>query len=444
MAYTFDAAFQEKVASFYLRDDAFGHTIEGLIEPAYFENETLQQLVWVQKDYWTRYRACPTLTAYVQAYKDALAAKQIQIADPAEAKRLLGVLYGPGSCDPNDRPFVIDKIAEFARTKAIENATMVMADALVDGKQTDIEKGAVAMTNAFQVGAADVARSNNFAKRRQERTANRAALLAGTAVPTGISTGNPDLDKFLFPHNGWGRKEMSILMGPPKSGKTAAMVGFAVGAAASGKNVFYASCEVSKEIIEDRADANVSGVPVKELRSRSSEVDASVSRWAIGAGELEIQDFATGTLKVSELRRILKRFEADGIIFDLVVVDYGDIMCSERRESDKRHELSQIFRDLRALAKDFNVALLTATQTNREGTKKAAKNVTDGTDAAEDYDKVRLADVLITINASQEEKQNGEVVLYFSEMRNTEGGLRLRFNQQIDCMRFITNFIGKD
>jgi replicative DNA helicase len=448
MSYTFDAAFQEKVGSFFLRDDTFCHAVDGLIQPQYFENDTLQQLIWVQREYWDQYRACPSLQTYVQAFKDAQARKQITVADMDEAKRLLGALYAPGACTPADRQFVIDKIAEFAREKAIEGATLDMADALdqIDPakKVSAIEKAATNMTAAFGVGSVDVERAHNFKDRIKERAAKRQALAAGTAIPTGITTGCPQLDQYLFPHHGWGRKELSILMGPPKSGKTAGLVTFAKAAAGAGKNVFYASCEVSKEIIEDRLDANISRVPVKELRKRAVEVEAAGDAWAQHAGVLEIQDFPTGTLKVSELRRLLKRYESDGIIFDMIVVDYIDIMAPERRESDKRHELSQITRDLRALAKDMNAAVLTATQTNREGTRKAAKNVTDGTDVAEDYDKVRLADALITINASAEEKQNGEVVLYFSEMRNTEGGLRLRFNQEIDCMRFITNFVGLD
>lgn len=444
MTYAFDAAFQEKVATFFMRDETFAHSTDGLISSSYFENETLSALVWTQADYWASYKACPSPTAFVQHLKDSIAKKRVTINDMVEAKRLLGVVHAPGACDPADRGFITDKIVAFARTKAIENATLEMADAVDQGDDAKIEKAQGLMTSAFAVGAVDTAKAVTYNERLADRVARRKAQLLGTASSNGITTGNAKLDEFLFPHFGFGRKEMSIFMGPPKSGKTAALVTFAVGGAAAGKNVFYASCEVSEERLEDRVDACISGVPVKELAKRENEVLAAVDAFNKTAGLLEIQAFPTGQLKVSELRRILLRYKADGIEFDELFVDYIDIMAPERRENDKRHELSQIARDLRALAIEFNLALVTATQTNREGTRKAQRNVTDGTDAAEDYDKVRLADVLITINASVEERQNGEVVLYFSEMRNTEGGLRLRFNQEIDCMRFITAFVGKD
>jgi hypothetical protein len=68
----------------------------------------------------------------------------------------------------------------------------------------------------------------------------------------------------------------------------------------------------------------------------------------------------------------------------------------------------------------------------------------DGTDAADDYEVVRTADVLLTINRTEEDRENGQFVLYFSEMRNAETGLKMRFSQDLRCMRFIIDFLGYD
>lgn len=439
----FDQAFQEQLAAHFLRDDVFVQTVGSLIEPSYFDNETLAALVSVQAEYVTRYQKCCTLKTFVQVLQRMVAAKRVQIADMAEAKRLLTVIH----MDPlADRDFVIDTIAEFARMQALSNGTLVLADALDSGNRDTIDKALEVVAAAKDVGAADAQKATDYKNGLAERMAYRSARAAGTLTNGGITTGSPELDKLLTPHGGWGRKELSILMGPPKSGKTAGLLTFAVGAAAAGKKVYYASCEVGEDILGDRMDANISGVPLKELETRFKEVETEVAKWSghSSTGELVIEAFPIRTLKVSQLKRILKRFEAQGKKFDLIVVDYGDIMAPERNESDKRHELAKIYQDLRALGTTMDAAVITATQTNREGTKKAARNVTDGTDAAEDYEKVRTADVLITINASPDDRANGQVVLYFSEMRNAESGLRVRFGQDIACMRFITTFEGLD
>lgn len=441
MAAQFDDAFQEQLAAHYLRDDIFVQSAGTLVEPDYFENETLAALVAVQKTYLDRYNACPTLRTFAQVMQRMIAAKRVKIADMNEAKRLLGVIHK----DPlKDRQFVIDTIAEFARKQALANGVMVLVDALDTEDIDKINKALVVVDEAKAVGAADAAKGVDFMATRNERANFRALRSAGTFTNGGISTGSPELDAKLTPHRGWGRKELTILMAPPKGGKTAAMIHFAKEAVESGKNVFYASCEVSEDIIGDRLDANISGVPLKELESRAAEVDKELATWEAkpGAGKFIVQAFPIRTLKVSELTRILKRYEAQGINFDMIVVDYLGILKPDQRYDEKRFGLADIGQDLRAMATIFNAAVLTAYQTNREGTRKAGRNVADGTDAADDYEVVRTADALITLNADEDMKQRGEIVLYFSEMRNAESGIRLRYGCDFSCMRFLNGFVG--
>ena len=439
----FDQAFQEQLAAHYLRDDVFVQSVGSLVLPDYFENETLAALVAIQKIYLERYGSCCTLNTYVQVMQRLIAAKNVNVADMLEAKRLLGVIHK----DPlSDRQFVIDTIAEFARKQALTNATMGMADALDTDDETKIAKALAAVEEAKQVGATDAAVAHSYTTQRQARQQRRAQAAAGSFTNGGITTGFPELDNQLTPHRGWGRKELNILMGPPKSGKTASMITFALKAAEAGFRVFYASCEVSEDIIGDRSDANVSGVPFKELVKRQAEVDAAVEAWEKkpGLGVFDVQAFPIRTLKVSELIRVLKKKQANGQDYDLICVDYLGIMKPETVYTDKRFGLAEIGQDLRAMGTIFNAAVLTGYQTNRTGTQKAQRNVSDGTDAADDYEVVRTADVLVTINQSVDERAAGEVVLYFSEMRNAESGLRMRFNQDLKCMRFLTSFVGYD
>jgi replicative DNA helicase len=440
---TFDQAFQEQLAAHYLRDDYFVSSVGSLVEPEYFENETLGALVAVQKEYLGRYNACCTLKTFVQVLNRYVAAKRVKIADMNEAKRLMTIIWK----DPlKDRQFVIDTIADFARTQAIANSTMDLVDALDSNDPNKVNKALGSIDEAKQIGAADAKEAMDFAKGRADRIARRAAMAAGTYLSGGITTGHPELDAKLTPWRGWGRKELSILMAPPKSGKTAGMIHFGLNAAKDGRKVFYASCEVGEDIIGDRSDANISGVPLAELAKRSSDVDKAVADWEAvvdkKGGMFIVEAFPIRTLKVSELRRILKRYQQQGIDFDMVVVDYLGILKPEQHFDQMRHGIATIGQDLRAVATDFNCAMLTAFQTNREGTKKAQRNVAEGTDAAEDYEAVRTADVLITINRDEDMRQNGEVLLYFSEMRNAETGLKLRFGQDLSCMRFLIDFRG--
>jgi replicative DNA helicase len=440
---SFDQAFQEQLAAHYFRDDHFVSAAGTLIMPDYFDDPNLQALVAVQQSYLAHYGTPCTPKTFVQWLQQEIAAKRSKIADMTEAKRLLAMIY---THSLQDRQFVLDKIVEFARHQAIVQGAMDLVDALDNGKPDLVDKALQNVEAAKNVGAADTAQAIDYRRSYQERKAQRRARMNGSVSALGISTGNEELNKQLTPWQGWGRNELSILMGPPKSGKTAAMISFALCAAQAGYKVFYASHEVSEEIIGERSDANISGVPLKQLGARESEVDAAMAAWENnpGLGEFIVQAFPMNTCKVSDLHRILKKYQAQGIDFDLVVTDYLGIMAPERFYPEKRHGLAEIGKDLRGLATIFNCAVLTGYQTNRDGTKKAARTVTDGTDAADDYEVVRTADVLLTINRTEEDRENGQFVLYFSEMRNAETGLKMRFSQDLRCMRFIIDFLGYD
>lgn len=440
----FDQAFQDQLAAHFFRDDTFCHAAGDLVEPDYFDDPNLQQLVATMQRFWKHYKSCPTAKTFVQLLQSEIVAKRTKIADMTEAKRLLGVIY---THDLKDRQFVLDKIVEFARTQALTNSALDFVDALDSQKPDLIEKALKQIENAKNVGATDTAQAHDFMKGYQDRAAIRRSRLLNTGMNTGITTGCPELDKQLTPHNGWGRKELSILMAPPKGGKTAGLIHFAVAAAQAGNKVFYASCEVSEAIIGDRQDANISGIPMKELQKREAEVEQALEAWHKNRnpkGELIVQAFPIRTLKCSELTRILRKYEGQGTAFDMIVVDYLGIMKPEIAYTDKRFGLAEIGQDLRAIGTIFNAAMLTAYQTNRTGTAKAARTISDGTDAADDYEVVRTADALLTINRTEDDRDQGQFVLYFSEMRNAESGLKMRFGQNLSNMRFITDFIGYD
>jgi replicative DNA helicase len=96
---------------------------------------------------------------------------------------------------------------------------------------------------------------------------------------------------------------------------------------------------------------------------------------------------------------------------------------------------------LRGLAMKEGFALLTATQTNREGAKKAVATMTD---VAEDFNKIRIADVVISINATDEERKMNQARLYFAASRNQRSGFSVRVEQAIDRAKFIRRVLGEE
>ncbi|HGW6676511.1 TPA: hypothetical protein ACNG88_005494, partial [Klebsiella pneumoniae] len=107
----------------------------------------------------------------------------------------------------------------------------------------------------------------------------------------------------------------------------------------------------------------------------------------------------------ADLDRMLNSMKANGMIPDMVVVDYADLMRASYDLRDDRANIRSIYTDLRALYDKHNVAGITASQTNREG---GSSEVATMMHAADNIEKVRIADLVITINKTEEEEAKGE------------------------------------
>jgi replicative DNA helicase len=176
-----------------------------------------------------------------------------------------------------------------------------------------------------------------------------------------------------------------------------------------------------------------------ELTTNLNDVDEKVSALMARAGKLNLVEYPTGTMRPSDLRRLIDMHIAAGIKYDLVVVDYADIMAPDVRSQDGIENSKSIYEGLRAIAQEYNCAVLTATQTNREGFK---SSVAKAEHVAEDFNKVRIVDLMISINKTEEEAERNEARLFFAASRNQRGAFTLRIQQNLEAMRFVVKVLG--
>ncbi len=434
--YEYDEGFQEKIAGLVMRDTVFAGRTDGLIRSEYFENTIDGALVKLALDHFKVYKQIPDRTSWVEVIKDAIKAKKIRGVTGADIKDRFGVLM---KAPLADRELVIDKVADFARDRACEAAIIKCVDLKAKG---DYAACAKIMAEAAQVGASSASSTYCYWDEIENRTTYRKDLLAGTAVRNGITTGIKELDQYLY-HLGWGRKELSVLMGAAKAGKSMSLGDFAKNASLAGFNVLYVTLEVSAAIIADRTDANVSSTPIKDVGGKPFDVETKIKAMAAKGklGLLNFEEFPSGMFTPGMLRRLIETHRTKGWAYDLIVVDYADIMAPDHRSDQERENLRDIYLQLRAIAFEQNAAMLTATQTNREGAKSATAKMTD---VAEDFNKVRTADILISLNSTEPERAAGEARLYFAAHRNGKSDFTLRIKQDRSRMQFITKVIAEE
>lgn len=430
---TFGNDFKDKALALNLRDRNFCERVDGLIKPEFFDSELDRYILGLVHKHYTKYRINPSPVALSQLLKEDEASGVLrkEVAGPVKSK--IKELY---KADISDREFIIDKVAEFVRRQATVAATMQAAD-IIDANG-DLNSILPLFQKAIDVGTSDLQSAYEYTDDDaiKQRIAIRRARKDGTMAYNSVSTGFKEFDETLY-RKGFGKGELTLYMGASKAGKSIALLDHALRAAEKGHKVLFVTLEVSTEIQIDRMDANISGVKMDNLDVELDKVEDRVSKWTKRAGILKMHEFPAGTFGVSHLRRLMKKYQALGIQFDFVVVDYTDIMLPETTATEGTDRSKQVLVDIRALAQTENVAILSATQTNRTG---ASVEVVEAIHVAEDYNKIRIADLVISINCNEVERETGEARLYYAASRN-QRPVTITVKRDMSIMKHIKEVI---
>ena len=186
-----------------------------------------------------------------------------------------------------------------------------------------------------------------------------------THALTGLATGYRDLDQIT---SGLQPSDLIIVAARPSMGKTALCLNIAQRAAVNEKaTVAIFSLEMSKEQLVMRMLSSEATVDARHLRtgmlSKSDWTRLAEAIGTLAATDIFIDD--TPGINVLEMRAKLRRLAAEQKKLDLIVVDYLQLMAGSRRNENRQQEVSQISRDLKSLAKEFNVPVIALSQLSR-------------------------------------------------------------------------------
>lgn len=198
-----------------------------------------------------------------------------------------------------------------------------------------------------------------------------------------------------------------------------------------GYNVVHYTLEMSEERLGLRYDGVASNIALRELTSNIDEVKAKYKTLKkITKSHLKLKEFPTSLASIYDIEAHLEHLKLqENFIPDALIVDYGDIMKSTRTTKNLYEEQGWIFRELRGLAVKQNVAVVTATQSNR-GALKEDGGTSDliGMDkTADSMEKNRILDVLFSVTQSVQDKNDGRLNLWVAKNRNGEANKMLEF-----------------
>jgi replicative DNA helicase len=185
-----------------------------------------------------------------------------------------------------------------------------------------------------------------------------------------------DLDYFnKITKGGLPNKTLNIAMAGTGVGKSLFMCHTAAANLELGKNVLYITMEMAEERIAERIDANLMDLPIQQLETLPKNVfDKKIQRIAkTSIGKLIVKEYPTGAAHTGHFRALLNELKLKkNFIPDIIYVDYINISASARVRGlggsiNTYSYVKSIAEELRGLAVEFNVPIVSATQTTRSG-----------------------------------------------------------------------------
>lgn len=424
--FDFEEDTQKEMASCIMTDTNFMKRCNHLLKSEYFANE--MEAIFVDQAilFYTKYGECPNNIAWVQILKDLVTAGRVRDKDSAKDK-LRELL----TLKVRSKTWLLDKIAEFVKQRAVLNAYLSSAKLLAKTSDlTRFDKAEKLITSAFQTALAEESPDYDYFAEIEVRTEYRRAVASGVIKRDGIPTGVPELDSVLY-HQGWGKEELSVLMGGAKASKSFHLTFFAANAVKAGKNVLFITLENSIQVTATRLDAYLSHIGIDEQFARPEMMGLGVEKLRddTARGQFKIRAFPTGTLSPSHLQKIVEDYKADGLTFDMIVIDYLDIMTSSIRTTDVIERSNSIWVEVRAIAQAEKLAVLSATQSNREGMRSVTLEMEH---VSTDINRVRNADLVLAISRTKEERAEGKARITFAAARNNSDAFTLFVKQDLN------------
>jgi replicative DNA helicase len=369
--------FQIKIISCLLSDKVFLQTIFDIINPSYFDSDGNKLLIKMIMGYFTEYKTKPTL--------DVLKVKIDKIdSDVLKVSVVKNLKEAWRQIESEDLDYVKNKTLEFCRNQVIKSAIMESVE-LLEGQNYDGIKKVI--DEAMKAGS-----SRDIGHDYVEGLEERLTESVRDVVSTSWDVINEVMD------GGLGKGELGVIVAPAGIGKTWMLQVLGSAAVKAGLTVVHYTLELNQTYVGLRYDTVFSGVTTANIKYHQDDVKKVIERVP---GRLVIKYYPTRSATVPTLASHLKQLDIQSIKPDLVLVDYADILRDVGGAREVRHQLGNIYEDLRGMAGEFDLPVWTASQANRSSLE---EEVIDASKVAESYSKVMTADFVMSVSRKVEDK----------------------------------------
>jgi len=409
--FRWDEQFQRYILAMLVSDKHFLIQSLPLVKPNYFTDEVHKLICKLLFTHFNEYKVLPKKLWIVQEVKDAIEGKSDEVK--IHYLQELGMVYDHYTPGIESRDYLLDKIVNFAKMQSVKVAfsqcfAQIKKDPESDSTWMNIQailRDALLVDKNFDPGL-------DYFASYEERYEN----MDEEEVREVFTTGFHKIDEALL-GGGPTKGEIYSWIGLSGTGKSLALVRASVlNVTKLEKRVLYVSLEMDEGKIAERFDAQIADVDINKLNENKDLIKKAFEEEVKDKEDprlLIIKQFAPGTMDVNTLRAYLQQLSLVGFKPDLLIVDYiGEMKDYPNMPTwESRY---RIVRDLRGLASEEEVCVLTAMQPNK-GAREAQEmkdrfgnlqtGVIDDDKLADAFGQIRPLDGCWSINQTHFEKK---------------------------------------
>jgi replicative DNA helicase len=408
-----------------LTNDQYMRKVLPFVNPQYFQG-VYNQLFKTIGAFVAKYNKLPTADAL------KIEIDQSDKFNDDQYTAVMEILPNIFTKDEADEKWLLDTTEKWCQDRAIHNAIMESIS-IIDGKHKELTKNALpellskalAVTFDTNVGhdyIENVEQRYDFYHEDEDR------------IPF-------DLDYFnKITKGGLPNKTLNVALAGTGVGKSLFMCHVAGNALVQGRNVLYITMEMAEERIAERIDANLLNVPLDQLlhlskpmlTSKVSDLTANTN------GKLIVKEYPTGSAHSGHFRALLNELKLKkNFVPEMIFIDYLNICASSRMKGmggsiNSYTYIKAIAEELRGLAVEFDVPVITATQTTRSGFSSSDPGLED---TSESFGLPATADLMFALISSEELEGLGQIMVKQLKNRYNDPGYKKRFVIGIDKSR---------
>jgi archaellum biogenesis ATPase FlaH len=408
------------VVSSFIHNEGFVRRVLPHIQDEYFEDASNRIFIDEVRKYFTEYDALPTKEAMVielETRRDLTADQFTSLVN----------MIRTSEEEPHELKWLVDTTEKWCRDRAIYNALLESIQ-IADGNDSKRTRDSIPsiLSDALAVSF-DNSIGHDYLYDADDRYAYYHRV--EEKVPFDIDL----LNKIT--KGGLGKKTLNIALAGTGVGKSLFMCHVAASHLMMGYNVLYITLEMAEEKIAERIDANLLDVSVQQLQSLPKMMfDNKITKLSEKTqGRLIVKEYPTASAHVGHFKSLLQELGIKkSFVPDVIFVDYLNICASSRYKGaivNSYTYVKAIAEELRGLAGECNVPIISATQTTRSG---YGNSDVELTDTSESFGLPATADFMFALISSEDLDQSGQIMIKQLKNRYNDPTMNKRFVVGID------------